>query len=731
MSTPIDEKLRLNPFSFPSDTTLRFLILVGFVVTASGNLYADFWSSVYAKDAANSADCNSTALSEIFRIMQSESTSFSFYQRAAPLIGHCAQLLRPRGVWEIGGIFLTLAMTVMVYLFTPTWKLKAGRLQNVTASEPPGLYQELHDLCAKAALPTTPAFVWSPLSDRMPAVFGRRNQYYVELSSGFLANYLYSDVSAFRVIILHELAHFRNGDINKTYLTVSAWIAFLVTNVAPAVIILFLTRVHDPNLILDVIFSVLLIALSGLAVLRAREYYADIRASIWDGTLVNIQRALPRMDKGGSIWRRYFWSHPESNERRKVIEDTSRLFPLSMGVAFGLGLVAWMSESALITISFPFLPVDPDPMEFAIFLTSLIILTQAILLLFVVGAIGIGIWRASFAALVTYKQTSSGAGRVGVAVGVSYLVYLLFASIELFLSRGKSGHSLLVNFFVLQLIISIALTVGCFIIFRWVANAASGWLEVTLASRSPSPILGLTVGVTLLLVIGTLFGTMFITAGQLLTTLPEGRSSAEWFVFLGGTTVFIGLVVAWAFPLAGWICRKRNTPTTFPDWVFLDNCRPELQTQEPLRLRSAVMIGVGTGMIGCLPWALLYFIHYLPGGGATWVASSARWLHALALGMGGGFDALIPTATFQAVAAAIAAARAERLNALCGLFAASIAGCIMSIGIYVMLDIGGGLLSSIAAFTSLGNLIALPAAIIAGWLRHTLHGSRIPIRGRV
>jgi hypothetical protein len=630
-------------------------------------------------------------------------------------------------------------MTAAIYLLTPVWIIKTQRLQKVTPTEAPELYRELHDLCAKAALPSHPTFVWNPLAAGMPFVFGWKGRYYVALSATCVTHFFYRDVAAFRAIIFHELGHLRNGDADKASMTLSAWKAFLLANVLPAVIICFLTdRNRATELIMNAIVSVILIGFSGLAVLRAREYYADVRASVWDGTRVNIDRvlaALPAMT--GGIWLRYFRFHPDPNERRKVVEDTSRLFPLSRWVAIGLGLVAWMSDAALSIAGFPFLPEDPWEMLLAAMAMAVIV--PAFLLLFVVGVVGIAVWRGAFAALVLGNRPSRGAGRLGVAVGMSYLAFQIFVFLQISLTRDNVVRSFgFIKYFEIQLVVSLALILACFLVFRWVAAAASAWFGVALASRSPSPVVALTVGVALLLVTGAMFSSMFIGAALLLTSFPDAPSIIGPLVYMSGSPVFVGLIAAWGFPLIGWISHREDMPARFPEWVFLDNHSVTLPEQKQLHLRSALMTGMGAGIAGCLLWVPLIFYRYLPTGLEEPIKAIVSWLKAGTLPFGGGSIIVIPTAIFQAMSAGIAAARAERLNALCGLFAASVSGCIMSIGTVGMLDIASGqrtqlssLLWSVGAFTSLGTLITLPAVIVAAWLRRLFCGYRSLIRNKL
>jgi len=62
--------------------------------------------------------------------------------------------------------------------------------------------------------------------------FGRVRRRYIALSGGLMTQF-YTDQPAFRAVLLHELAHLRNGDVDKTYLTLAIWRAFVAGALIP------------------------------------------------------------------------------------------------------------------------------------------------------------------------------------------------------------------------------------------------------------------------------------------------------------------------------------------------------------------------------------------------------------------------------------------------------------------------------------------------------------------
>src|SRR5262245_36103087 len=224
---------RVNPFAFPSETTLRFVLLVIFVLCGSARLYGDI------EDATDQAvkQCASQLWSELAKLFAGAREADRLEEmshRDLALLKQCTAMGRPEVLWKIGGMCVVMAVAAIFYFMYPAWKLRIGRLEPISSSGLPELEHELRGLVQTARLPDAPTFVWNPLATGLPVVFGNRRRYYVALSGSFIARCFCRDKGSFRAIMLHELAHIHNGDVSKTYLTMSLWLAFLTTALAPA-----------------------------------------------------------------------------------------------------------------------------------------------------------------------------------------------------------------------------------------------------------------------------------------------------------------------------------------------------------------------------------------------------------------------------------------------------------------------------------------------------------------
>jgi Zn-dependent protease with chaperone function len=718
---------RLNPFAFPSETTLRFVLLVIFVLCGSARLYGHIEDKTTQAQMQCASQLVSTMSEPILSSPDAGRIDEMVVKELVPQLERCVAIARPEVLWKISGICLVIMVAAVIYLAYPAWKLKTGRFEPIGASGLSELENELRSLVATARLPEPPHFVWNPLATGLPVVFGRRRRCYVALSGSFIAQYFYRDKGSFRAIVLHELAHIHNGDVPKTYLTMSLWLAFLATALVPSLLTVLWRlanlRLSDAALLfLATIPWTVVIVLSGLAVLRAREYYADLRASAWDPSS-QMDRVLAALSTPHSQgWRRYLRFHPDPEERRHVVQDPSRLFRLGFADAFGIGIAAWSTVSVVAGMLVMFAPFEGG-MSF-VFGVAIQIIVPAIVFVFAIGAIGIGVWRNAFASLLKGEHPSRGTGRLAAAfvAGTFPGLLMLLAEItstsggEQSLSRLAMASALLFN-----IAIYILLLVSCLLVFRWISVAASAWFDVVLQSTSPRPLLLISVATALLLVIGALALATFLVMLSIVS--PAWRhEEVSWvfaYVVAAGGPIAVASVAIWAFPLAASLWWPRTVSVRSAPWVFLDRASPEIATREPVPVRPALLTGTLMGLLFWLCWELLFFRNYLPTGIGAGIHSAFEWLFAGTVSVFGSGGVLVTgsAAFFQALAAAIAAARAPRLGVLCGLCAAFVAGFIISVGDYFFFSMDDEFhvsreVISVLSMMGPGVLVALPMAIV-------------------
>jgi hypothetical protein len=571
--------------------------------------------------------------------------------------------------------------------------------------------------------------------------FGRAGQYYVALAGGLVTQF-YTDPAAFRAVLRHELGHLRNGDVDKTYLAVATWRAFLLTAVIPLGFVLLRSPAGS---IIDLGWRVLCLAalvyLSRNAVLRAREFYADARASIWDGEAGALRRVLEVVAPAAQAprtWRRWrligasavtgpLRVHPDARRRREALDDPQRLFRMGFWEALAAGVatgIAFPSVELLLSL---FIPASH---------ASLRSLGAGLLLApFVVGVVGLGAWRATFATLAR-GETPHVAVQLGLGIGAGILLGQQLSFVAFAMAKGAPpapGVSRLT----FDALWSILLVAGVLLLLVWLVAGATAWLEVTVSWRSPRPAYtaGLAIaGVLLAAWLGLLFYVsafrLGIGEGVLETLRQAVVESLGWappgialYALLG--LAALGIMVSsplalpvlgsfWAFPLAAWFWQSRQSEESVPatertvQWALLGP--PEqaagavrFPAQAPLRLDLALAAGAVAGASFCA-------FSYVAFGVVTTMVPDALAVWTL-------FGQTALAVLMQAIVAAVVAAKAIRLSALHGLCAAFVAGCIMTGGAVALTWLSLGTLVPGFAGTTLtqivngGAVVALPVAL--------------------
>ena len=720
-NAPAARPPRLNPFSFPSDTDFHFVLLIATVVGVS----MFYYQLILLRIPFISQRWQATQGACMERVFGQQIEDF----RTAldmNLVNHYLDCTRPvqveKAAWVGGGVLLLLATATIIYWLFPIWKMRHDYLASLSAEDAPEVVTYLAELCQEVALSRPPTFLWNPLSTASSGVaFGRRGRYYVALSGGLISQF-YTDRPAFRAMLLHELAHLKNADIDKTYFAVAVWQAFLLVVFLPFVI----TAVFGDFLRLSFssIWSVALLAalvyLIRNSVLCVRELYADVRATVWDGAngaLGRVLEALP--NQHNQRWRSALYVHPSPSERRRTLDTTDSLFRLNFWTAVSTGIAIVIARSGVelwlnLTSQFS--------------LESKSMLSGLIFAPLVVGIVGLGVWRAAFANGM-HSKAAIGTGRLAVGVSLGVVIGRLLSQVGVPRADplGPPLTALSLTYSVTFELLWIGMLVGVlFVLFTWIAAGASIWLEVAAASRSPRLIyvLYLTLASGLFAVA---FGWLLAVhdAFELLSTTSAEQMLALTAVQFGFLIISMRHPLAllvfsslWAAPLAAWFWRQGAVATVTASWAFLDPPSAQLLSRRPasaLQPRAAVTMGVAAGLLFC---GIVFIIRVL-------VRLS---------GLGDAIDILVFAIAQIALAvlmqvgvAVIAAGWVQRSGWVHGLLAAWVGGCAMTIGLLGLNLLFGGTVDRVFAWETFGQVVhwgallallpALGVSAIAAWLR--------------
>ena len=677
---PTEPRPRLNPFVFPSDTTFRFGLLV--VAVLGTNLYVWNWIQTATLDAnAFAAD----AL-ECLRLNPAVARDPQSFGAAADSFSACVnELNRPVLWWMLGGTAALLLAAAVLVAAAPWWIARRRQLEPLLESDAPAVLARLHELSAEAGLARAPRFAWNPLDAGASGLaFGHAGRYTVALTGGLVTKHV-TDPPAFDAVVRHELAHLRNRDVDTTYFTLAVWYAFLLVAVVPFAFTLLdesAETVADLSWRLAALAA--LVYLTRNAVLRSREVYADVRASVSDGRDGALRRVVAALKPGSSgPAGRLLRLHPEPAARLKAIDDTSPLFRVRPLEAFGAGVAATVAyESVLVMVGL--LGGDLVDIRFRGALSFAPL---------VVGVVGFAIWRRRFASVAEGRPAGL-PWRAGLALGAGFLV-----GPQLELSRGilDDEKTLLGGVFAGDgAWWALALVAGLALLVAWLDGTAAIWLRA-LGARRPivAASFGLLVATAVLTVCAGVFyslrfGRDVVVQASIQGTAEQHAIVAEtvwagprvmWQAVMDPLFLVIAqrplvvpvLALLWIYPFAASLVRLHRDDHD-AGWAFLDGDgslpAPRTETQ-PLR---PLAIGLLAGLGFCAFAVVLRLV--LRGS----VSAETRATDAFVLAF---FVWLIALAVLaQAAASTVAAALSRNASRVVdGLAAAFVAGCFATLAI--------------------------------------------------
>jgi Zn-dependent protease with chaperone function len=620
-SPPDRPSWRLNPFAFPSDTTARFILLLLFAIAASVLI----WSSIAVLGLslqAGFASCSPDMQATVNTVREQLGIAFQHLQEGTTIPQQpavdAAQCYRPLNrrilPFMAIGAGLLAVFTLGIWWLHPrwlAWRMKLSRLQK---DEAPELVDALERICREAGLRRTPDFYWNPLGMAPRALaYGRAGRYRLALTGAMAMRYA-TDPSGFRAVILHELAHIVNRDIDKTWLAVGAWWALVASALVPRVALQFWIAFRW----VDVVASVIqLAAITGLvfvtrnAMLRARELYADTRASVWMADSHAMAAALSALRPVRGM-RRLLSPHPDPAQRLALLQATDPLFRAGFWQLLGVGAATSLG-AAIIGIVGANVGNVALPGPGWVFLLQLAGPVLVITPLASVAA-GIIIWRASFASLVRGTQPRA-ALRGGIAAGLGTVLGTMVAQaggLPLLAAGGPSLPPVLVaGMAIWATLLFLSPVMGLI----WVEAAAKTWIPIALRRTHPGASLKAAVGLNCVFTVPwfALAGPFLLALAVLWLLAPAIVGPLLYDTFNAFPLNVLGalsVAVTWSFPMAAWLWRRPRTPG-IAEWAFLEPPRPALpHLTLPLAPGRSIAIGLAAGMVAGVmlgwvqvPWA--------------------------------------------------------------------------------------------------------------------------------
>lgn len=703
---------RLDAFAFPSNTSLRFVLLLVAVLGASTFFFRALPVGTVPDEACMQTSFQS-AEAQLQRAMMTRLTTVDPpVEMTSPVEAACMQPYVKALALRISvGMALLLGVSAVLFWLLPAWTLRRKGLVPLKGAQFPELMGHLDGLCREAGLQRQPRFVLAPFNPSPSGhVFGRTRRHWVALSGGLVKQFQ-SDRPLFDAVLRHELAHLRNADVGKAFFSVALWWGFLLVALLPyllqglthAMKFAWPWRFHTAWRMVVLTGLVVLVRNS---VLRVRELYADLRASELQGpqggALERVVAALPR-PKGGR-WRELLRNHPPPESRARVLTGQPRLSRPAWGEAFAVGLLAMVAFADMDQFLMWLLAGTPLR-DFTREGAALAFIPLAI------GITGLGLWRTAFSASRRGESLRGVGPKLALCLGVGLVL-------GEFLSFDKALETMTVPLFVRYVLGSLpwalVLVASLALLFQWMTVCALEWLPVVGASRARY----LACAACLLLVSAALVALL-----SEITLLRESVKALKERVGLGRLVLLVGghgfmtlsssgffllaTVVAWAFPWAARFWPQRREAAA----VSSEPLAPPLPGPLKLDWRQGVIAGgVFCLFLLCVRFVLVSSVDEATRGTPLFVTVFFAGQVGFAV-------------VLQAVAAALAAALAPRLEVLQGLFTASISGALMTVGVLGLNLLFGGNMApdfawlTLKAILNLGAVLSLVAALLMSALR--------------
>ncbi|MER5850716.1 M48 family metalloprotease [Streptomyces sp. NPDC002012] len=394
---------------------------------------------------------------------------------AASHLAQCGGLSDTALLWiQLGVLGCFWALVALVYWVLPGWRIRRRGYTPFNTRTLPGIQEELARLMRSVGVDRRVNLLVDLLDGRVTALaFGRVGKRYVLLSRGLIALH-HTDPGAFRAIILHELAHLRNRDVDIAYLTLISSSVFS-SMVAIPVTLAFPLAALDPSAgpasfylgtAAGVLVFGLAVPLTRNAVLRSREFHADARAASWENGATRLTAVLSTQRETDSQAAvppvEFLRPHPLAARRLDALRDPTPLFSFVPWEGFALGLVCAMAQGPVTAFTSGFLGLPPSH--------PLAALPAALPL--AVGA-AYGLWRAEWAAFFLGRGLSS-AHRVAVATGIGFVTGTVTRPTNL--GMPQTGPSAPAGELAAWLFL---LFLGSYVFTWWLAYTARAWAPLT------------------------------------------------------------------------------------------------------------------------------------------------------------------------------------------------------------------------------------------------------------
>ena len=703
---------RSGAFALPVSTSFRFTLLIAAVAASSFFVYEGIYLATPRGPALISLinRCRAQALAQ----HPSGAIALASALGQAKVCYSAGE--RTEAWWGLLGVGVLVVVAGAIFLAQPWWSRRRQHLTELTGADDADLVRRLEEVRQRAG---TGPVVWllQPLNARLSAfTFGRPGRRFVAVGGGAAVAAVRKPAD-FEAVILHELAHIKNRDIDQAYLALAIWRAFVVAALLPLAVVLIVSRVlgQPQQLIWRMAVLALIVYSLRNAILRSREFDADARARQIDPgiALDRVLASLPTRT-GRRAWL-MGWKHPSGRERAAALADPAPLYRFGFWDGLAIGLVAALGASVV--------------QEIVTRLTNtvgLIWAVPAIIFAALAGpALAVAVWRRRLREPDTGVVTGWAAGLgLGLGLAVGPVIDPLAAYSQALAPDHPSlpAVGILAAWIVLAVVIFTPLPV-------WVGQWADAWQRRADTSAARVPARGAMVAAAAAAWAVMAVG-LYLLLENFVVILGQPSATDEWHglpELLRGT----GIVITQAW--SGWLVCLLVVGMPVAAAVAYRRWRPGDAADETVA-RRRWLVPVVLGVAGCLATiALLLAVDALA---HARVAEAVRWSLDYVAGLGF-FDeqaivviaaicALIVAARARsAVGAALSVALGAAVAAVGGLALPSVwnmGDCFESLSVEYAHPPAGGCLTSPDTLTlrsvvlgaALVSILFVPAAYAAG-----------------
>jgi Zn-dependent protease with chaperone function len=564
----------------PAASLVRFVLLIAAVVATSGLAFIAIYvhlPGAAQRVTATTEACLSAREADPALQTALETRDVRQVQAVNRRLQACMNpVVIDWGVFIGAGLVLLFGAAATTYLLHPWWLVRRRRLVRLDADRQRGLVGDLDRLSRQMGLAHPPDWRLAPYGRTTGGqAFGLPWHRYVQIDAG-LAVLRVTRPAEFRAVVLHELAHLRNRDVDKTYFAISTWRAFVVVALLPYLVLMLhpglfvvpldwrweeVAFVADPAgatyRLASLAVLTLIVYLTRNAILRVRETHADATAAAVDGADTALPSVLARLPSPPA-WRRWD-THPDPGQRLDAVRDPGRLFTASPWELVGVGLATGLvCDNLSILVA-------------TLFLVDSVLALSVVGL--VMGALAAGLLAAAIWRTTARDPAAPPAWRTWllspVALVGGYLAGTFLTLREATISAPSSAQSP-----ASWLVATSLLAIGAVFLAAWITSASRGVLGRPGRSRWAMPVV---VAVTVL--VGGLWFAVWLPSAQIEDGFAEGWGSppavgAEigWYAWVAAVSgaenesiirlvfnplTLLGLTLMWLVPVVAGRFRLR------------------------------------------------------------------------------------------------------------------------------------------------------------------------------